>query len=88
MSTRIVNVLDNLLGTTSFHGEVIRNRRGIFTNGESFELPDIPIVLDIDPCTPRRHARLKGQRRCLGCGRTLNEIAIDGDVLVLPETYP
>jgi len=30
-------------------------------------------------CNPHAHGRLRGTKRCHGCGRTRNEIAIDGD---------
>lgn len=26
-----------------------------------------------------RHDKLHGQKRCLGCGRTRNEVALDGE---------
>jgi hypothetical protein len=32
---------------------------------------------DVDPCTPHRHGKLKGSKRCFGCGRTRNEIEIE-----------
>ena len=81
---RITDAIDGLLGTTSFRGgEVVHNRNGVLTNGEAFELPDAPldaltpVVVDVDPCSAGRHMRLKGNRRCLGCGRTRNEIEIE-----------
>lgn len=28
-------------------------------------------------CEPHKHAKLQGNRRCLGCGRTRNEIELE-----------
>lgn len=32
---------------------------------------------DVDPCTEHRHGKLKGSKRCFGCGRTRNEIELE-----------
>lgn len=82
MSTqrRIVEAIDGLLGTVSFHGNsVVRRRRGdgAYTNGDATD-ELAPILLDGDPCSRRRHNKLRGDKRCTGCGRTRNEIELDG----------
>ena len=82
--SRVTDVLDAFLGTPTYRGGVVRNRSGVYTNADGLEPADgsfdglVPRSLDsaVDPCSPRSHGRLKG-RRCHGCGRTWNEIALD-----------
>lgn len=69
-----VDALDALLGTASPRGDLVRvTRAGVHSN--DLELPDRPA--DVDPCTRRRHGKLRGDRRCYGCGRTKNELALE-----------
>ena len=83
--SRVTDVLDAFLGTPSFRGGVVRSRNGVFTNGDGLEHADTPLDAlvprsmdaDVDPCTPHRHGKLRGEKRCHGCGRTRNEIEID-----------
>jgi hypothetical protein len=83
---RVTDILDSLLGTPSFRGDVVRSRRGVFTNGDGLDLPDASVDAlvprnadaDIGPCTAHRHGKLRGEKRCHGCGRTRNEIELDG----------
>ena len=76
---RVVDAVDSLLGTASPRGEggVVHSRHGVFTNDDWVDAPDP--TSDDGPCTPHRHGKLKGVKRCHGCGRTRNEIEIDGD---------
>jgi hypothetical protein len=46
-----------------------------YTNNDDQLLP--ARTEDVDPCTPHRHGKLKGSKRCFGCGRTRNEIEIE-----------
>ncbi len=72
-----LEALDALLGTSSLRGDLVRvGASGVHTNRDDLDLPDRPV--DGDPCTPRRHGKLIGDRRCFGCGRTRNEIEIEG----------
>ena len=82
--SRVTDALDALLGTPSFRGGVVRSRSGIYTDSDGLGLDTSLDSLvprntdaDVDPCSRRRHGKLKGDRRCHGCGRTRNEIAID-----------
>jgi hypothetical protein len=71
-----VDALDALLGTASPRGDLVRvGAAGVHTNRDDLDLPDRPT--DVDPCTPHRHGKLRGNQRCYGCGRTRNEIEID-----------
>lgn len=71
-----VDALDALLGTSSPRGDLVRvGGAGVHTNRD-LEAPDRPA--DGDPCTAHRHGKLRGRQRCYGCGRTRNEIEIDG----------
>lgn len=79
---RVTEAIDGMLGTTTFRGEVVRNRNGVHTNTDALGLETgveafEPIVTE-DPCTAYRHGKLRGRKRCRGCGRTRNEIEIDG----------
>lgn len=82
--SRITDALDALLGTPTFRGGVVRSRNGVFTDGDGLGL-DVSLDslvprntdADVDPCSPHRHGKLKGEKRCHGCGRTRNEIEID-----------
>lgn len=70
------DALDALLGTTSHRGDLVRvGASGVHTNRDDLDLSDRPI--DVDPCSPHRHGKLKGEKRCHGCGRTRNEVEID-----------
>jgi hypothetical protein len=77
--SRVTDAIDSLLGTTSLHGDVVRrvSGSGVHTNRDDALLPDR--AHDVYPCTPHRHGKLRGQQRCFGCGRTRNEILLDGD---------
>lgn len=76
--SRVVDAIDSLLGTTSLRGDLVRTSgSGVHTNRDDLDLPDQPFV-DVDPCTAHRHGKLKGQMRCFGCGRTKNEIELEG----------
>jgi hypothetical protein len=80
----VLGAVDRMLGTTSFRGSVVRNRRGVHTDADGIE--DGDSVLDAlehrtpggdDVCSAHKHGRLRGQQRCPGCGRTKNEVEID-----------
>lgn len=80
--SRVTDVLDAFLGTSTFRGGVVRNRNGVFTNGDGLDLPDTPLDALVprsmdSACSRRRHGKLRGEKRCHGCGRTRNEIEID-----------
>jgi hypothetical protein len=76
--SRITEAVDSLLGSTSLRGDLVRvSDAGVHTNRDDLLLPDR--VNDVEPCTPHRHGKLKGQQRCFGCGRTRNEILLDED---------
>lgn len=85
--SRAIDRLDQLLGTPSFRGGAIRNRAGVFTNADGLEPQSELDALTVrtsggdvpSACNPHAHGRLRGTKRCHGCGRTRNEIAIDGD---------
>jgi hypothetical protein len=80
---RVTDTIDGLLGTTTFRGEVVRRgRSGVFTNGDALKLDTgveslAPIICE-EACSTYRHGKLRGRQRCRGCGRTRNEIEIDG----------
>lgn len=82
--SRVTDALDALLGTPSFRGGVVRSRSGVYTNGDGLDhdlsldsLVPRNTDADVDPCSRHRHGKLKDEKRCHGCGRTRNEIAID-----------
>lgn len=72
---RVTDAIDSLLGTTSpGRGDSVHvNRAGVYSN---FDAPDAPST-QFDRCSDGRHGRLRGSRRCTGCGRTRNEIEIE-----------
>ena len=77
MSQDRLRALDAMLGTTSPRGDSVRvGLGGVHTNRDDAEFP-VPTTSDTDPCTPHRHGKLRGDRRCFGCGRTRNEIEIE-----------
>ena len=84
---RVVEAMDALLGTASFRGEVVRSRHGVYTNADGLDAPDLSVEAlvprgsggdDESLCSPPAHGKLRGRKRCRGCGRTRNEIEIDG----------
>jgi hypothetical protein len=79
---RVTEAIDGVLGTTTFRGEVVRSRRGVFTNTDALGLETgvegFALIVVESPCSSYRHGKLRGQQRCRGCGRTRNEIEIDG----------
>lgn len=85
--SRAADRLDQLLGAPSFRGRIVRNRGGVFTNSDGLEPQSELDALTVrtsggdvpNACNPHAHGRLRGTKRCHGCGRTRNEIAIDGD---------
>ena len=73
---RVTDAIDALLGTTSLRGDLVRvSGAGVHTNRDDQIVPER--TTDTDPCTPHRHGKLKGSKRCFGCGRTRNEIEIE-----------
>jgi len=76
---RVTDAVDSMLGTTSSgRGDSVRvNRAGVYSN---FDAPDLPSTTMFDRCSDGRHERLRGTRRCTGCGRTRNEIEIEEGV--------
>jgi hypothetical protein len=86
VSRRVVDAVDSLLGTPTFRGGALRSRAGVFTDSDGLEpvgaLDTLSVHAesgDAGPCTAYRHGRLRGKKRCHGCGRTRNEIEIDGE---------
>lgn len=80
---RVVDAVDDLLGTATFRGGVVRQRGGVFTDADGLAPTSALDALaphqgGLDAtCSNYRHGRLRGARRCPGCGRTRNEVAID-----------
>jgi hypothetical protein len=72
---RITDAVNSLLGSSSPRGDLVRMSSGVHTNRDDAGLPET--LSSIDPCSPHRHGKLRGQKRCFGCGRTRNEIEID-----------
>jgi hypothetical protein len=80
-----LTALDALLGTTSFRGGVVRSRHGVYTDADGLGLDTSLESLAlrtsggdaVGPCTAHRHGKLRGEKRCHGCGRTRNEIQLD-----------
>jgi hypothetical protein len=83
---RVIDAIDSLLGTTTFRGTVVRSRGGVFTDTDGLEPQSEIDALAVrtsggdapGACNAYAHERLRGKRRCHGCGRTRNEIEIDG----------
>jgi hypothetical protein len=79
-----LEALDALLGTASARGAVVRSRRGVYTDGDGLDPTDsIEDLVHASTggdaiCTNHKHGRLKGKVRCPGCGRTRNEVEIEG----------
>lgn len=74
--SRVTVALDSLLGTSSPRGDLVRvSGAGVHTNRDDLDLPESHD--DVDPCSPYRHGKLRGSKRCFGCGRTRNEIEIE-----------
>jgi len=84
-ATDVLGAVDSLLGTASFRGGVVRSRDGVYTDGDGLGLDTSLDSLALrssggdaaGPCTAHRHGKLRGEKRCHGCGRTRNEIEID-----------
>lgn len=78
-----LSALDSLLGTTSFRGGVVRSRNGVFTDADGLDPAEdsleslIPRGTGVGPCSAYQHGKLRGEKRCHGCGRTRNEVEID-----------
>lgn len=83
--SRVTDALDAFLGTSSFRGGVVKSRDGVYTNGDGLGLDTSLDSLALrtsggdtpDPCSPHRHGKLRGQKRCFGCGLTRNEILLN-----------
>lgn len=60
-------------------GALVRRRNGRYSDSRSDDPADPTEGLRAEQRYDCAHKELRGARRCLGCGRTLNEIALDGD---------
>lgn len=84
-ATDVLGAVDSLLGTASFRGGVVRSRDGVYTDGDGLFPEDGSAESlwlsgsgdGVGPCTPHRHGKLCGEKRCHGCGLTRNEILLD-----------
>jgi hypothetical protein len=71
---RVPDNVDSLLGVSSPRGDLVQASGSGVNQDDEFLLDRTD---DVDPCTEHRHGKLKGSKRCFGCGRTRNEVELE-----------